>query len=67
MRSCSDLLTVVYKKESAMRVILVVEYKGVPADGEQADQIVEEIGEACESIQKDFGATSCFIDDVEWD
>jgi hypothetical protein len=50
-----------------MRVILVMEYKGVPADGEQADQIVEEIGKACETMRKDFGATDCFIDDVEWD
>ena len=27
-----------------MRVIVVFEYKGIPADGEQADQIVEVIG-----------------------
>ena len=50
-----------------MRVILVMEYKGVPADGEQSDQIVEVIGKACETMRKDFGATDCFIDDVEWD
>jgi hypothetical protein len=54
-------------KENVMRVILVIEYKGVPADGEQADQIVDEIGKACEVLQKDFGADTCFIDDVEWD
>jgi hypothetical protein len=39
-----------------MRVIVVFEYKGVPADGEQADQIVDEIGKACEAMQKDFNA-----------
>lgn len=50
-----------------MRVIVVFEYEGVPADGEQADQIVEEIGEACEVMGVGFGATNCFIDDVEWD
>jgi hypothetical protein len=50
-----------------MRVIVVFEYKGVPADGEQADQIVDEIGKACEAMQKDFNADTCFIDDVEWD
>jgi hypothetical protein len=50
-----------------MRVILVIEYEGVPADGEQSDQIVEVIGKACETMREDFGATNCFIDDVESD
>jgi hypothetical protein len=48
-----------------MRVIVVFEYKGVPA--EQADQIVDVIGKACESMGDEVGAGACFIDDVEWD
>jgi hypothetical protein len=50
-----------------MRVIVVFEYKGVPADGEQADQIVEVIGKACKSMCNEVDAGACFIDDVEWD
>ena len=50
-----------------MRVIVVFEYKGIPADGEEADQIVEVIGKACESMGNEVGAGACFVEDVEWD
>ena len=50
-----------------MRVIVVFEFKGVPAEGEKADQIVEAIGESCETMGSGFDADACFIDDVEWD
>jgi hypothetical protein len=50
-----------------MRVIVVFEYKGIPADGEQADQIVEVIGKACESMGDEVGAGACFVDEVHWD
>ena len=55
------------KQEVVMRVIVVFEYKGIPADGEQADQIVEVIGKACESMGNEVGAGACFVEDVEWD
>ena len=48
-----------------MRVIVVFEFEGVDADGEQADQMVESIGESCETMGVGFGASACFIDDVE--
>ena len=50
-----------------MRVIVMFEFEDIPADGEQADQIVEVIGKACEPMGAEFGATACFVDDVEWD
>jgi hypothetical protein len=50
-----------------MRVIVVFEYKGIPADGEEADQIVDVIGKACESMGNEVGAGDCFVEDVEWD
>lgn len=50
-----------------MRVIVAFEFEGVPAVGEQADQIVEQIGEACETMGVGFDASACYVDDVEWD
>jgi hypothetical protein len=50
-----------------MRVLVAFEFKGIPADGEQADQIIEQLGEACESMGNEAGATSCYVDDAEWD
>ena len=48
-----------------MRVIVIFEYEGMYAEGEEADQVVEEIGKACETMQEQFGATACWVDDVE--
>ena len=50
-----------------MKVIVVFEYTGIDPNGEQADQIVEVIGKACESMSAEFGSDTCFIDDVEVD
>jgi hypothetical protein len=50
-----------------MRVIVVFEYKGIPAIGEEADQIVEVIGKACDSMGAEVGSGACFVEDVEWD
>ncbi len=49
-----------------MKVLVAIEFEGVDAEGEQADQIVDVLSEACESMGADFGASSCYIDDVEW-
>jgi len=48
-----------------MRVVVIFEFEGVDAESEQADQIVEEIGESCETMQTGFGASGCWVDDVE--
>ena len=47
-----------------MRVIVIFEYKGMYAESEQADQVVEEIGKACQTMQEEFGASACWIDEV---
>jgi hypothetical protein len=50
-----------------MRVLVAFEFKGVPADGEQADQIIDVVGEACETLRKEFNADACYVEDAEWD
>lgn len=50
-----------------MKVIVIFEFEGVDADSEQADQIIEDIGESCETMGVGFGASACYIDDVEHD
>ena len=48
-----------------MRVIVIFEFEGLDAYSEKADQIVEEIGKSCETMQTAFDASACWIDDVE--
>jgi len=50
-----------------MRVIVVFEFEGVDPNGDQADQIVNNIGESCEIMGTEFGATNCYIDDCKGD
>ena len=47
-----------------MRVIVCIEFDGVDPDSEQADAIVNEIGEACEHMQVGFNASGCFVEDA---
>ena len=47
-----------------MRVIVIFEFEGVYADGEEADQIVEQISESCETMQVGFDASACWVDDA---
>ena len=47
-----------------MRVVVMFEFEGVDADGEQADQIVEEISRSCETMQNAFDASACWVDEV---
>jgi nitrogen regulatory protein PII len=49
-----------------VRVIVIFEFEGVYADSEEADQIVEQISESCETMQVGFDASACWVDDVEW-
>jgi hypothetical protein len=48
-----------------MRVIVVFEFEGIDPNGEQADQIVDDVGRACESMRVVFGANACYVDDCE--
>jgi hypothetical protein len=47
-----------------MRVIVVFDFKYVHPDSEQADKIVEEITESCETMRIGFNATECWVDDA---
>ena len=44
-----------------MRVIICIEFDGVDPDSEQADAIVNEIGE---HMQIGFNASGCFVEDA---
>lgn len=50
-----------------MKVLVAFEFEGVDPDSEQADQIVDEIGEACETMGISFNASSCYVDDCKSD
>jgi hypothetical protein len=47
-----------------MRVYVCIEFEGVECNSEEADGLVEIIGESCEHMQVGFNATSCYIDEV---
>jgi hypothetical protein len=47
-----------------MRVVVIFEFEGVDANGEHADQIVEEISRSCETMQTAFDASACWVDEV---
>ena len=47
-----------------MRVVVIFEFEGVDANGEQADLIVGEITELCETMQAAFDASACWVDEV---
>jgi hypothetical protein len=46
-----------------MRVIVVFEFEGIDPDSREADQIIEEMTEECETMCIAFDATNCWIDD----
>jgi hypothetical protein len=50
-----------------MRVTVVFKFKYVHPDSEQADKIVEEITESCETMRIAFNATECWVDDATAD
>jgi hypothetical protein len=47
-----------------MKVFICLEFDGVDCDSKKADAIVESITQACEGMQKTWGASSCWVDDV---
>lgn len=46
-----------------MKVLVAFEFDGLDPDSEKADQIVDEIGKACEKMGIAFDASSCYVDD----
>jgi len=47
-----------------MRVLVTFEFEGVDPDSPEADQIVAEITESCETMRIGFNATECWVDDA---
>jgi len=47
-----------------MKVFICLEFDGVDCNDENADAIVESITQACEGIQKTYGASGCWIEDA---
>ena len=47
-----------------MKVAVIFEFKNVDVDSEVADEIVREISESCETMQRTFDADACWIDDA---
>jgi hypothetical protein len=50
-----------------MRVIVVFEFDGVEPNSPEADKIIEEMTESCETMAIGFNASGCFIDDATAD
>lgn len=48
-----------------MIVYVAFKFDGVSPDSPQADAVVEEITEACETMRVGFDATECWVDDAE--
>ena len=47
-----------------MKVFICLEFYGVDCNDENGDAIVESITQACEGMQKAWGATGCWVDDA---
>lgn len=50
-----------------MKVVVIYEFSGIEPDSLEADQIIDEIGGACETMQSEFGASACWVDDAKGD
>ena len=58
-----DALLYLYLMGGVMKILVAIEFEGVEPNSEQADQIIEMVGDACETIGVGFDASSCYIDD----
>ena len=47
-----------------MRVIVIFEFEGVDPNSPEADKIVAEITDSCETMRIGFDMTGCWVDDV---
>jgi hypothetical protein len=46
-----------------MRVIVIFEFDDIEPNSSEADQIIEEMTEECETMRIAFDASNCWIDD----
>ena len=46
-----------------MRVIVIFEFEDIEPNSSEADQIIEEMTEECETMRIAFDASNCYIDD----
>jgi hypothetical protein len=50
-----------------MRVIVIFEFEGIEPNSGEADKIIEDMTEECETMRIAFDASNCWIDDcVAW-
>jgi hypothetical protein len=47
-----------------MKVLVAFEFEGVDPNSPEADKIVAEITESCETMRIGFDATNCWVDDA---
>jgi len=50
-----------------MKVTVVFEFESVDPNSEEADQIVAEITESCETMRIGFDANACWVDNAHGD
>jgi hypothetical protein len=46
-----------------MKVLVVFEFEDIDPNSEEAEQIINEIGEECETMGIAFDASACYVDD----
>jgi hypothetical protein len=46
-----------------MRVIVIFEFEDIEPNSSEADQIIEEMTEECETMRIAFDASNCWVDD----
>jgi hypothetical protein len=50
-----------------MRVMVIFEFEGVDPNSPEADEIVAEITESCETMRIGFDANACWVDNAHSD
>jgi hypothetical protein len=49
---------------SEMKVLVAFEFEGVDPNSPEADEIVQQITESCETMRIGFDANACWVDDA---
>jgi hypothetical protein len=52
------------RRVSEMRAIVIFEFEGVDPNSPEADKIVNELTDSCETMRIGFDAMGCWVDDV---
>lgn len=47
-----------------MDVIVVFRFEGIDPDSDEADEILKDISDSCETMQVGFDASACWVDDA---